>query len=404
MDNAPFPWKEEIPVGTRSNAACVKAVDQSNSTMTIKVTPENVFPAIGYITGYSQVGGNPPTVVGNSPTYFLDREPPARHPRWKWERATKILNVVGKGGPGEQTVVAGGNGLTGDYTWYYITIQFEQPTYSMLTNAVTNAEYQRWTTKLYKPNLETLARRNNVDGPWTFYGVPGLPNQQYPGDIYLRQPKATLEWTWFDVPEAWTHLGNLIPTNIQRCVGTLNNRVFPYNSFGVNQNLTVAEQALVPARVQFPPGTLLMLEPEARIRTQSAIEIVNFNSTPPNFFPRAYDWVFRWIYFDPPYNPASFLLVNPGGTISPFYGAVPGVDYGPGTGNPGEQIIVRGHNLLPTPKAYAGYNWYPAIRGQPGNVAGTSGGPLPSNGGVLLDDLYLQYPYADHETIFEFAN
>jgi hypothetical protein len=348
------------------------------ATMTVKLhNRTDLLGAIKYILGYSEVFG----AGGATPTWALSRSVPARHPRFPWLRATRITSIEGRGAAA--TKVSTNNLTWGEWKKIYLTIQFEQPTFPMLPDNSGIAEYGRWAVRVFKPNLETLARKGTA---WTFTRVPnsvGVENDiQFVGDIYLRQPKGILEIKWFDVPEQWTHLGvggigGLIPTNISRAVGTLNSRFFPQTGVPVNQNNGTGT-------VRFAPGTLLMLEPDCKERTRLSPSMFTGLGIPADFFPRSYDWTFRWLYFDPQFDVTNSVIVTPQYDTT-------------------QVVIVRGHNLLPlvVPNAFSATQWYPATNNDNATLSGSGiNGPGVAGAG---GDIYLQYPYFNHELVFSYA-
>lgn len=434
MDSITIRCGAQVPPGSRSPGTVALAQDQSTATEIFKLDePDNIWNFLQYVLGYSKVNGT----VGTT-NWTLNRSVPARHPWYRGLRATRILNIQGIGGPDPDNVVQPANGLNfGGWQQLWVTVQFEQPQFAMAPDSP-NPEYLRWTTKVLKPSLETLARRG---ANWAFVNLPtgtGFTNANpltYNNDVYLRQPKGILEIKWMDVPEEWTHLGGLIPKNILKAVGTVNSRAFPQTGFGIDQNKGSGP-------VQFPPGTLLFLEPDVTPRTRFEPNLFRTGTgLPPGelIFPRSNDWTFRWLYFDPDVDVAQGLLVAP-------------------LTDPLQSVLVRGHNLLPlpNPSPVASLNgaWYPAVNIAPYSptapaysattayvvsnlvtnggseflcIANTTGNAPPNvafwlpisnriaslTPGMTLDgpsgvgspggDLFLQYPYFDHELIFSWV-
>jgi len=343
------PWSEECK--TRQQASQSWSPDSASVTYTIRIgesvggTSEDVYQAIPQIVGSSTV------VQQSGSTPMLSRLTPWTHPLYPWLRATKILSINGEG-PKSRATTDSGYGSYGD-AWrdYVISVLFEVPSFPIQEDDAIDAEYQRYTTIKWDDNLETLARKGVQ---WTFFGGATGP---FAGDAYLRTPKGILHLLWHDVPSAFVEASGFYPTNFRNCIGKLNLYPFPNFPFPSSNGTKVK---------QFAPGTLLCLPIKSNPRAQVNAALFDFDNPPADYFFRTLDCEIMLVEFDPPTPGTATVYV-------PTYQ---------------ETISILGHNTLPTPMPVGNYAFYPATNG-----------PVPT--GVLSSDLFLQYQYADFETIFE---
>lgn len=396
MNQSPFDWYEDCPGAVRT-ATETFAPDAGSATLTIRIAWSDLQAAVQYIVGYSEVLGDP--TFG----YTLSRKTPARHPRWQNMFATKILSVVGVGtepAPTRKNTTPANGQDDGDGTFSrtygnwnqaLMTIQFELPTYPILSdsdllaeaialgagNNPQNIEYLRYVTR----NDEALVEiQNRPDTVWSYAAaqarsVSGQPQSAGNIGTILRTPKASLKWTWHDVHEDWLLLGKLMPTNSLSCVGTINLNPFPPLAFGDQNFPAGAGQPLV----QCPSGTLLLQPVKRRPRVQMHPAVQN-GELPAWFFPRTYDVDLEWIYFNPPTDDQTYVKTSTG-----------------------QIILVRGHNLapLPTPSAITdlggGFTYYTIVKTPSGlsdsAIAALLTSPIPS-------DALLLYQYTPHEILF----
>jgi len=370
MDTAAFFWQEEIPKGSIRQTTLNGTPDTISETMTILINWDDLEDCLIHVLGYSSVSGV--AQAGYTGSRQLHRFLPARHPRYKWLRASSV-SVVGRNpftkrttGPELETgdTDANGNDLTapagtyGRWVTAAVTITFTAPKYPIYADSEITNEYDRYVTKTYKPNLETLTRRGE---PWKYLdaAVKAIPMTEHVGDVLVKAPKGILQWTWHQVPETWLMLGGIYPSNLARAVGTVNLKPFPYSGAVTNPSTGLP--------VQFGAGTLLFLPPEIEPTSQITPALLNTELTGMITFPRTYDVKMQFLHFDPPADAATALATaNVNGQI----------------------ILIRGHNLVPLPRAINGYRWFASARGV--DV-------------FPVDHAALAYQYSDFEKIFKYA-
>lgn len=381
MMNAPFVWQECLEPGSVERTGLNASPSTMSKTFDFYASWSDVEGWIPHLLGYSKIVplNEVPTHWGGAAVngWRLMRFPPARHPKFPWLRATRILNIQGRGGKQNNTWtrVQSGQGWYASWDTAKISVLFESPFYPILEDTDTRAEYERYTLKVYETNVEQLARRGER---WKFASATAAAvTATFPGDLLLKNPKGMLVWTWYGVPEDWIMLGRLVPTNLERAVGKVNQYPFPYYG-NANQN-TVGNSfpALAPNSVQFAPGTLLMMPVKISPATQVHPQIATGGPAllSPNFFPRTYDVTLTMIAFDPITDDTTCVrLTQPGGG---FY----------------DTTQIRGHNLVPLPRPSATGNvWYAAYK---------SGASVAGN--VVQSDNALLYQYFDFETCFSWA-
>ena len=368
MRNALFNWGVVVPMGSVQTDTQTWNYDATSITMTFKIAPADLLKCIRHVVGYTRV-------YTQNNAKFLNRNPPASHPDYPNLHATKILNIKGVGTKGNKTNLVGTNLLqikTGTWdSWevYHVTVQFESLNYDVRPDKLTQGEYQRYVVKRWEPSLETIARKGT---PWYLNGTGASPVPRFPGDIFQKTPKGIMEWTWIGVPEDFIMNGRILPGNIQRGLGKVNEKLFP-QYFDPNGDPDDPPQ--------FPAGTLLAHEPKLIPRQQShaaacydggAIgDFIFWNFATLFDVPRTYDVVFRLEWFDP-YTPdwAPPILVNV-------------------RGNVGNQVTPRGHQLVPSPKPIGGIDWFPATNIEPIN-------PITSDSNLL-------YRYYDFNKFFQYS-
>jgi hypothetical protein len=406
---------------SRQSAVGSFAADAGSLSMDVICNWTDLNKVITNIVGYSWVDffeGEP----------RLNRYAPAAHPYWPAFRATRINSVFGIGPIGVttlgdsvpalwnnfthyvigQTVLSHGiaytcnannfneeppnpafwlvdlNPVVGGYAGQWqkarLSIQFEVTKYPVVSDVIglTGEAYRAFTEWSFSPNIEQLARKGTN---WTWLGIdPGAANS-FTGDTYLRVPKGILQARWIGVPENWVMDGRVFPTNLMKAVGKLNDRPFPSVGWPSTRDATI--------NVQFPAGTLLMLPPamtaSAMLTGSNAGGILDvFESSDNNTYrPRALDVILKWVYFNPPYDPANYSNVNI---------KVDGVV---------TLVKIIGHNLLPLPYPRLGvdgvtyYSWYPAVK---------NANPLVAITTPLATDEDLQYQYTSMEDIWDCVN
>lgn len=368
MRDAGFSWSEIIPPGSVQSSTMSFAQDSGQVTFNIRIDGDwtTLREAIKYILGYSIVLPifDPNNALTQGP-YRLSRIPPARHPAFPAMRATKILSIQGRGihTNGRRTA---GSGYYGTWEHFDISILFEIPKYSIMTDAelAGRPEYLRNVEWDFDTNVETLARRGEM---WSFLDAASRSvSAEFKGDRLLRQPKGVLKMKWLDVPIDYVKVGRTIPTNFLRRVGTVNALPFPQEGFrDQNQAGTIIPQ--------MGPGTLLLMTP--RFLSRPILHPLFFGANPlpvlEEIFPRSQDVEVSAILFDPPTtDPSTIDLTDIGGEAA---------------------TLIRGHNLAPLPKpiqagARAGEIWSAVGRVNPG--------------GSVTRDSELLYQYSDFEKLF----
>ena len=363
MLTAPFSWAEEG--GSTQKAAMSFANDGAAAPLTFRLAWSLLKEFIPYILGYAEL-------TGTYSDWQLHRKTPARHPRFPGLRATKILSIQGEGPAGTDTAQSG---YYSKWEKALVTVLFEALPYRVMEDSELpspTAEYLRYATWSYEPNIETLARRGQS---WWYVGdeAQAAGGQTYPGDLLLKQPKGHLQIVWYNVPEPWIYLGKLMPTNFVTSVGTVNSDWFPEYGYK-DQNVNPLAEPQV--QVKFAPGTLLMLPPkiEPVLQTHHYRVFAGVTeSVPPTndlFLGRSYNVTCRWQHFDPPFTPGGKRFV----TLST-----------------GKTVVIRGHNLVPVPRPHAttGGVWYAA-----------SSRESDKNLIFLPDDKGLLYQYTKHANVF----
>lgn len=355
MDTAPYRWTAEITESGLQPQPLSFSISSGAAPIQFSIEAADWRRCIQHVMGYSEV-------LGSANAWTLSRKLPAKHPDLINMRATRITSLVGLG-PGV-SIPIGTNGRWGEYQKYRVTVLFEQPPYPILDDigASTAGEYNRFVTKSYKTNVETISRKGE---PWYFMNAAAkavtAPSFSFQGELLEKVPKGILEWKWHNVPEKWLMLGGLYPSNLRRAVGTVNLRDFPvYSQNDHNTGLPI----------RFPPGTLLFLPPEITPASQWTPQMLQLSGYA-QLFPRVFDVTLRWLDFDPPTDDTTTVSVG------------------------GNLITVRGHNLVPLPKpTNTGYRWYAAAKKDSAGTAPTS---------PLVSDSQLLYQYFDHEYIFQYA-
>jgi len=378
MNRFNIPWVELIEGQWKTTF--LASQDKMETSMFIKIgQPALLQYVIPQILGSHSVINAP----GIGPS--LSRLIPAKHPRFPWMFATD-MSLEGQGKiyakydkMADNAGLPNGPGLLGtwgDMDHWIIRIKFEALPYVVLPDPV-NAEYQRWTEwEPLKPTVETLARRGRT---WYFtHSNPAAAVTSPPGDTLLRVPKAKLTLWWRNVPTNYVLKGGVFPPNIINGIGKVNSESFPkWSPQGdVNAN----------ASFQFRPGTLLMLAPEFILKNNvPAFLAQNGDPLLTQFYNKVCDVKFEFLYFDPPsQDPTQVRLPT------------------------GDNILVRGHNLFPTPFPISGNpiggvigSWWAASTSSGGS--GVLVGAIPGSAIVLLSDNYLLYQYYDFEQLFEYG-
>lgn len=267
-------WTQTLPPGSRSSDTGAFGYDSGQQTMTVmfRGTWENLRAFVKQVIGYSQVIPTfDPSNTGNQrPTdgYILRRVTPARHPRLRGMRATKIMNwyglTINKTGSAAAGGGSAGEGHVGGWEYIIATVAFEMPRYPILNDeeltvgGVRQSECRRYLEWSFDSNLETLARPGEV---WNFCASGLLANftqRTFPGERALRIPKGVLKWTWYNIAEDFVVLGKLCPASYMNRLGTLNASPFPPDPYR-DQNKALGDTL---PYAEFPAGTLLLLPPK----------------------------------------------------------------------------------------------------------------------------------------------
>jgi hypothetical protein len=371
MDQSTFAWTEDIAHPGVQVSSLTASSSAMSAVLAIRIAWNDYTRALPYILGTATVVQDP--LTGG---FLLSRQLPAKHPRFNWLRATRILNMQGRlgGSAGLRSVPrltnSGGLGITGEWADAVLTIMFEAPPYQMLEDIDTDIEYQRWTTHNFSPNLETLARKGEE---WRFpNAVAQARATSFAGDLLEKVPKGVLTWNWYDVPEDWIMSSRIFPTNLAGLVGKVNSTAWP-------SSLLLPPNIFTGRVTNFPAGTLLFMPPRLTPKTQMRLErLLNKQQGNPLDFPRTFDVELQMVYFDPPTDDTT-RVTNAGGI-------------------PAANILIRGHNLVPLKvPSTTNRRWYAAMR-----TSTTSTPPVPVQSPVP-DDAYLLYQYADFDQAFNLA-
>lgn len=370
MQNASFNWQEVCEPGsiertnlTATNASFAKQLD-------IYIRWQDVERCIEHVLGYAKISEFQPALNIVTKQWQLNRRNPARHPKFPWLRATRVMAIQGRGGrklPRTWTRVQSGQGWYASWNRAKVSILFEAPPYPILDDNQTFAEYQRYTLKSFDGSTENIARRGER---WKFLHADATAiTNDFAGDQLVRQPKGMLHWEWFNVPEDWVLLGKLKPTNLDNAVGKVNQYSFP--AFADFDRNPIAANNLV----KYQPGTLLMLPYRMTPRSQIHPSIVSGPNALTASYPRTFDVSLSMLVFDPPTNDNTRVALND----------ADGIEY--------DTTVIRGHNLVPLPQTTNnGYRWFAACRNRINVVAG-----LVNNARDLL------YEYYDYENVFSYA-
>ncbi len=328
----PYPWREVVDSESPNMGSYSGA--ESMEQMLIDVDLTN-YPndAMTYLPG--AILGYPAYIADQGQDFSgLSRALPMRHPFCNRMWAAKIVsrrgrpNDVGELGRKVTDAVSGMSYFR--YNVQRLLIQFGCPPFAVLSDAQVAPynvvidgigyfakEFYRYVEKSAEFSIENITKKGR-QYQWakvqpTATGNDGLPpgeaaNNTLPFDFIIRTGKATLRWTWHQVPGValFGTDGTKFPRNILDAVGSVNNAAFP----GPND---------------FPAGTLLFLPPKF-IAEDMPVEPV-IAGVPPGFPPRTYKVEMNVSYFDP--------LVDPNWN-----------------GN-GAKYPFRGHNLQPSPSLSA---------------------------------------------------
>lgn len=370
-------WTEESPPGGISQSAMSFGGDYGTRVLNIKIKWGSLAAAIRHIVGYSSVfPAFDPNSFSTQGPFSLSRQTPARHPQWPNFFATKILSVQGRSpskvvAPSETRggAVRAGDGTYGNWEFAYLSIQFEIPKYPIMDDGELRAafpsisptahsrkEYLRNCLWTFESNVETLARKGEM---WTMCNADAYAQQPtFPSDRFLRQAKGVLKVTWYDVHEDYVKSGRLVPSNFFNRLGTVNSRPFP--KYAQRNWLEAGD-----VKVQFRPGTCLLLPPKITPHSQCHPAVFN-HEIDPSFFPRTVDVEASWIVFDPPIDESRASTVNL--SAAKYGDGVIDTDY--------SAQKIYGHQLVPLvkplPTALGGGRWFAAQNNAGGVITGIS--------------------------------
>ncbi len=200
------------------------------------------------------------------------------------------------------------------------TVLFTGRNYDVLSDAeaaLVGGEWCRFVEKEYHPGIEIVQRRQ---GQFYFANGPQA-NDPFPMGITRRSPKATVKWTWRQVPARAVLLPNgVLSPKITACLGCVNHAAFPPGSAPNDPGFTgfAAPQLLAQALGQFAaqvlntanrpppdsygPYTLLLtqvgVKPYLAPTSPGDLGILGTNSVP-----RYVDLEFYFSHFDPAMEP-----------------------------------------------------------------------------------------------------
>lgn len=213
------PW----PIATDDNGLAMGESTfergQTNATLVYRVPWDEVEEARKVFFGYAYRNG-----------LNLVRVLPQRHPRADWLYATRILEK----GEGFTQKEIKPQGAIDAYEDCLFTVNYRVPRYRMnFQPGDEGLEYKRFVERKPKPYVDFVQQ----DGAaWIFDTADGAPSAKTlkGSNITLRIGKVAKQWIWRDVPEAWIFEPDtdLIATNIEASIGTINSATFAGHAAG----------------------------------------------------------------------------------------------------------------------------------------------------------------------------
>lgn len=274
INHAPFTfrWAESTPLPEGYSHGFSFGVDASQASMTIYT----------YWDEFTDFNDVVPSILGYARkeagiTDMMNRVLPVAHPLAPWLYATTISSVHGVKFVGRKVTV---NGVTAKYQRAALTINFTTLPYNVvsdidLVSRYSSDESKRFVTKIPTPAAEYISIERNffqfAEGP------ANAPNgRQFPLGTGRVTVKTDLSWTWYGVPDRYIFDSAGVSTNINACLGTVNNaEIWGY-----------------------PAGTLLCMPP--RFTPVMMPVSPTILGLPPGNPPRAWNVELHFKYWDPP--------------------------------------------------------------------------------------------------------
>lgn len=237
--NLQLPWREFISrTGSTERGSWSGAA--SRVSMTLDLNWSDRGKAIAGILGYAFINN-----TGNSGNIKdinskLSRVLPMQHPYWTWLYATEIVDQHGVNWSTKGTIVTQAQfpngwqqGLEGSVSTYGLeryTINFNALPYDVVSDSNlgnagdgTGAEYNRYVVQISKPTTQTFAFPG---GSFKFANGPNAGAPPFTGPFAIRTMRRTVSWTWMLVPEYYIFNSAGFASNIEPCVGRINNAAF----------------------------------------------------------------------------------------------------------------------------------------------------------------------------------
>lgn len=234
------------------------------------------------------------TFVTDTTPATLRRVLPWRHPYWLQLYCTKIVKFQGLSPDGKYEDIYG---PFEQYKIVLLTLQFSRPPYALLPdqdipeNETTGVkeEWRRYTTKVWSPAIEILARQA---GTYTYTSGTGVSGKDFPGSVGFPVMKLGLTLTWNQLPQDAVYDEDGFPSNLlfdffngTRLPGSVNASVFNGSEVGT---LLYLIPKIEPHPLQLPAVLMNLDLNEGAAQLQ-------------------YNVILNFLYFDPPQGPGAAM-------------------------------------------------------------------------------------------------